>query len=73
MTLKPNKASKGVDNKKSNSNRNGWTVGGGLEYALTDNFSVRGEYLYVNIPKTKEKKISSMDFSVIRAGLNYKF
>ncbi|HTJ02331.1 MAG TPA: outer membrane protein [Methylovirgula sp.] len=29
-----------------NSTRLGWTVGGGLEYALTDNWSIRGEYHY---------------------------
>jgi outer membrane immunogenic protein len=27
----------------------GWTVGGGLEYALTRNWSIKGEYLYVNL------------------------
>jgi outer membrane immunogenic protein len=29
-----------------NSTRLGWTVGGGLEYAFTDNWSIRGEYRY---------------------------
>jgi outer membrane immunogenic protein len=28
----------------------GWTVGAGLEYALSRGWSVRGEYLYVNFP-----------------------
>jgi outer membrane immunogenic protein len=28
--------------------RSGWTVGGGLEWALSRNWTVRGEYLYVN-------------------------
>ena len=28
--------------------RTGWTVGGGLEYALTNNWTVRGEYLYAD-------------------------
>ena len=27
-------------------NRSGWTVGGGLQYAVTDNWSVRAEYRY---------------------------
>jgi outer membrane immunogenic protein len=27
----------------------GWTVGGGLEYALAQNWTVRGEYLYVSL------------------------
>jgi outer membrane immunogenic protein len=61
--------------------RDGWTVGGGLEYALTDNLSARGEYLYVSIPG--EKTVDKVDgekfkgprdkFSVVRVGLNYKF
>jgi opacity protein-like surface antigen len=28
--------------------RVGWTVGGGLEYAITNNWSVRGEYRYTD-------------------------
>ena len=27
-------------------NRSGWTVGGGLQYAVTDNWSVGAEYRY---------------------------
>lgn len=33
--------------------RFGWTVGAGLEYALTDNISVKGEYSYVSLGKQK--------------------
>lgn len=29
--------------------RYGWTIGGGLEYALTDNWFLRGEYLYIDL------------------------
>jgi outer membrane immunogenic protein len=29
--------------------RVGWTVGGGVEYAWTNNWTIRGEYLYVNL------------------------
>jgi outer membrane immunogenic protein len=31
------------------SSRVGWTVGGGVEYALTNNWTIRGEYLYVDL------------------------
>ena len=31
----------------------GWTVGGGLEYALTDSWSIRGEYLYFDLGNTE--------------------
>jgi outer membrane immunogenic protein len=31
------------------STRVGWTVGGGAEYALTNNWTIKGEYLYANL------------------------
>ena len=31
------------------STRTGWTIGGGVEYALTNNITIRGEYLYVDL------------------------
>jgi Outer membrane protein beta-barrel domain len=33
----------------SSGNNVGWTVGGGLEYALGNNWTVKGEYLYVDL------------------------
>lgn len=55
----------------------GWTVGGGLEYAVTNNIIAGVEYLYVDLG---EKNILSgagtkvgTDFSVVRARLSYKF
>jgi outer membrane immunogenic protein len=31
------------------STRVGWTVGGGVEYAVTNNWTIRGEYLYADL------------------------
>jgi outer membrane immunogenic protein len=31
------------------SSRVGWTIGGGVEYALTNNWTIRGEYLYADL------------------------
>src|SRR5262249_43979426 len=39
-------AQTGTGHQESNT-RSGWTVGGGLEYALGYGWSVKGEYLYV--------------------------
>ena len=67
--------------------RVGWTVGAGAEYAITDNLTVKGEYLYVDLgdktargyayradgqPVTLSIK-DETNFHVVRAGLNYKF
>jgi outer membrane immunogenic protein len=78
LRLKPNKALKAEGLKAQN--RNGWNIGGGLEYALTDNLSARAEYLYSNLPKVKEvvdgQKIvtaGKVESSMVRVGLNYKF
>lgn len=58
--------------------RNGWTLGAGVEYALKPNWTVKGEYLYVNymddanglaLPVTNV----ALDESLFRIGLNYKF
>ena len=38
--------SSGTTNASSNFTRLGWTVGGGLEYAFTNNWSIAGEYRY---------------------------
>ncbi len=58
----------------------GWTLGGGLEYAFTNNWTAKIEYLYVdlekeslNIPGGVFNSNVETKFSVVRAGLNYKF
>ncbi len=36
-------------NGNPSSTRTGWTVGGGVEYAITNNITIKGEYLYVDL------------------------
>jgi outer membrane immunogenic protein len=54
----------------------GWTVGGGLEYAFTNNLSAKIEGLYVNLDQD-DNGIFAIDddaeFGVVRAGLNFRF
>jgi outer membrane immunogenic protein len=35
------------------STRVGWTIGGGVEYAITNNITIKGEYLYYDLGSTK--------------------
>ena len=62
----------------------GWTVGGGVEYAITNNFTVKLEGLYVNLDRGGNDVFDpitgvifpaqeNIEFGVVRAGLNYKF
>lgn len=69
--------------------RVGWTAGGGLEYAFTNNWTLRGEYLYVDLggsgttanfqgtdPLRSQIHYNASRenrFSVVRAALSYKF
>jgi outer membrane immunogenic protein len=56
----------------------GYAVGGGIEYALTDSWSTKLEYQYVDLEDTRfglggvATRIDP-DFHTVRAGLNYRF
>ncbi len=65
--------------------RTGWTVGAGFEYAITNNLTIKTEYLYVNLGTNSalyngvilgdinanvNQKTTA---NIVRAGLNYKF
>jgi outer membrane immunogenic protein len=68
--------------------RTGYAVGGGIEYAITNNLSVKAEYLYYNLGSATYAVAPANTFaageglstvahqkfdgSVVRAGLNYK-
>jgi outer membrane immunogenic protein len=54
----------------------GWTVGGGLEYALTNNWTVKAEYLYMDLGDEFYDSIgedAGLKASTARIGVNYKF
>jgi outer membrane immunogenic protein len=67
----------------------GWTAGGGLEWAFLQNFTLRAEYLYVNLgndsfnvvsvpagilaPSSFKTISNDVTIQVVRVGLNYKF
>ncbi|EFG9153021.1 porin family protein, partial [Escherichia coli] len=57
----------------------GWTIGAGLEYALTDNVILRSEYRYTDfgsadfaVPTGEENKVDLKSHDV-RLGISYKF
>lgn len=62
----------------------GWTAGGGLEYAWTNQLSFKAEYLFVDLgnksvtyPITLAVSLSTtrstFEANIVRVGLNYKF
>ena len=71
------------------STRLGWVIGSGLEYALTPNWTVKGEALYAQLNTVTANWISpgsqafpanavynvrfNTSVAIVRAGLNYKF
>lgn len=70
----------------NNQTRAGWTLGGGLEYAVANNWSIKAEYLYADFgsvsyrttnigigpSQTADHSVKSQ-LHVLRVGLNYKF
>jgi outer membrane immunogenic protein len=63
----------------------GYVIGGGVEYALTNNWTIKGEYMYLDLGKnsaalfnpafpTFTHAVESRNKAhIIRAGVNYKF
>lgn len=65
-------------------NRTGWMVGGGLEYAFWDNWSVKAEYNYLSFGSITETLTAgggitaspanvSLISHLVKVGLNYRF
>jgi outer membrane immunogenic protein len=71
------------------STASGWTIGGGVEWAFLQNWTVKAEYLYVDIPGTSFTSANSnpaafsastinhthgdLTENIVRVGVNYKF
>jgi outer membrane immunogenic protein len=59
----------------------GWTAGAGVEFAITENITIKGEYLFVNLEKGSCGAAAcgapaipvEFDSSLVRGGLNFKF
>jgi outer membrane immunogenic protein len=74
-----------VTGHQESNTRSGWTVGGGLEYAVGYGWSVKGEFLYVKfddyttfttgpfaVGNVSPREVKLDDY-IWRAGMNYKF
>ncbi len=59
----------------SDQSRAGWTLGGGLEYGLSGPWSIKAEYLYVDLGHGGTVAGSNADFktNLVRVGVNYRF
>lgn len=65
-------------NETRSGNHNGWTAGAGIEWALTNHWSVKGEYKYITLNGGNynfSQNASTVDIKLHTAeiGLNYKF
>jgi len=66
----------GIDKTKA-----GWTAGGGLEFALSGNWTAKAEYLYVDLGNAGCSALCglpagnnvSLTTNVVRGGINYRF
>ena len=84
IVLPPNFVLPGTFNQQFD-NRWGWTVGGGIEYAISNNLIARAEYLFVQIPRYNTftqppffggppvPLSTQTNTSMARFGLSYKF
>jgi outer membrane immunogenic protein len=55
--------------------RFGWTAGGGVEYAFTNNLSGKVEYLFVDLGSQNQIIVDNVKFTtnIVRGGVNLHF
>jgi outer membrane immunogenic protein len=69
----------GFGNTSQDSWRSGGAIGGGVEYAFTNNITAKAEYLWLPMEDktywsgTPYQETNKLDVSLFRVGLNYKF
>ena len=73
----------GTEEVSDSMTRNGWTAGAGAEYAITNNWTFKTEYLYTDLGDEDFYSLndgpidlnlsSEVKFHTVRGGLNYKF
>jgi len=88
VSVKGNQISGGLFSGDTSTTKVGWTVGGGAEYALTDNLSLKSEYLYTEfsgvrgpavgvgaggLPFIGEFSTGRLRTHTTRLGLNWRF
>lgn len=57
---------------------NGYALGAGIEYAVTNNVTIKGEYLYSSLEgknywASSQNVKTGVNLNTVRAGVNYKF
>ena len=78
-----------AESRKDSATHTGWVIGGGVEIALDQNWSIKGEYLYYDLGKeeysfTYQDPVTptlnhtfsgdmDLTFQTVRVGFNYKF
>ena len=83
QTLTATDASGATDSISSSSSRSGWTVGAGVEYAITDMISFGTEYAYTDLGNENvfESDLSALGayvnedvrFHTVKAAINFRF
>lgn len=63
-----------------NNTRTGWAAGAGIEWGITQNWTARVEYLYLDFgtatsvfPLSNRQQTTSASMNIARFGVNYKF
>jgi outer membrane immunogenic protein len=74
------KNSTGIDLAATSETSTGWTIGAGIEYAIWDRWSVKGEYDYIDLGKKRLTFLPTgllidinQNIHAVKLGLNYRF